>query len=484
MQRRLPPRMSVAATRVLRLAGFVVLTAGATLLAVLVFVLQQRPDLQPWHEIELEGEFSAAMGAGTFADYLAVEERLFRQLDRRVYGLLPPGSDASIERYRRHSLADPRRWPRNWNRSFEMPVEDPRIAVLLLHGMSDSPYSLRSTARALHARGAWVLGLRLPGHGTVPSALKSVRWEDMAAAVRLAARHLREATGGRRLYLVGYSAGGALAVHYALQGLQDRQQPRPAGLVLISPAIGVTPLAALAVWQARMGDLLGLDKLAWQDIKPEYDPFKYNSFAVNAGDQVYRLTAEISRLIERHRQAGDLHDLPPILAFQSAVDATVSASAVVEGLFERLPDDGHELMLFDINRQAGMEPVLAQDPKRDFGHLLEGHGLAYGLEVVTNRGREVVILDKPAGAAEFSLSSTGLAWPRQVFSLSHVALPFPGDDPLYGTGGGHGPGIHLGDLAFHGERGVLRISADDMLRQRWNPFYSLMERRITAFMGL
>ena len=482
--RRLALRMTRATTRLVRLAGLVLLVLVVALLTTFVIVMQDRPDLQPWHEVELDAEFTAETGARRFDDYLAAEERVFRQLDERVYGALPAGSDASIERYHRGSLADPRRWPRDWNRSFEMPVDDPRIAVLLLHGLSDSPYSLRGLAQTLHERGAWVLGLRLPGHGTVPAALKDVHWQDMAAALRLAVRHLREVAGKRRIYLVGYSTGGALAVRYALRGLQEREQPQPAGVVLISPAIGVTPLAALAVWQARIGDLLGLDKLAWQDIKPEYDPFKYNSFAVNAGDQIYRLTAEITRLIDQHRQAGDLQELPPILAFQSAVDATVSASAVVEGLFERLPSDGHELMLFDINRQADMEHVLASDPQKYFGHLLERRALPYGLEVVTNRGRDVVILDKPAGESEYAVSPTGLSWPRHVFSLSHVALPIRGDDPLYGTAGRPSPGIYLGDLAFHGERGVLQISAADMLRLRWNPFYSLMERRITAFMGL
>ena len=60
--------------------------------------------------------------------------------------------------------------------------------MLLLHGMSDAPYSLRALGEALHARGFHVLGLRLPGHGTAPSGLVTATWEDMAAAVALAAR--------------------------------------------------------------------------------------------------------------------------------------------------------------------------------------------------------------------------------------------------------------------------------------------------------
>lgn len=87
----------------------------------------------------------------------------------------------------------------------------------------------------------------------------------------------------------------------------------------------MTPAAALAVWQARLGHLLGLDKLAWNDILPKYEPFKYGSFAVNAGDGSYRITAEIQRLLGESEANGHIGGLPPILAFSSVIDATVSA---------------------------------------------------------------------------------------------------------------------------------------------------------------
>ena len=38
----------------------------------------------------------------------------------------------------------------------------------------------------------------------------------------------------------------------------------------------------------------------------------------------------------------------------------------------------------------------------------------------------------PALGAPATERALDLAWPRNVFSLSHVALPFPPDDPLYG----------------------------------------------------
>jgi alpha-beta hydrolase superfamily lysophospholipase len=80
-----------------------------------------------------------------------------------------------------------------------MPANTPELGVLLLHGMSDSPYSLRSTGQLLNNRGGYVIGLRVPGHGQAPSGLLHVEWEDMAAAVRLARNELREKSANRPL---------------------------------------------------------------------------------------------------------------------------------------------------------------------------------------------------------------------------------------------------------------------------------------------
>jgi hypothetical protein len=60
----------------------------------------------------------------------------------------------------------------------------------------------------------------------------------------------------------------------ALATLDDPTLPPVEKIVLISPAIGGSRLAALFVWQARLGHWLGLPKLAWKNILPEYNPFK------------------------------------------------------------------------------------------------------------------------------------------------------------------------------------------------------------------
>jgi len=277
-------------------------------------------------------------------------------------------------------------------------------------------------------------------------------------------------------------------VEHAVAAVEDPALTPVAGLVLISPAIGVTPLAALAVWQARLGSLLGLPKLAWNTILPELDPFKYSSFAVNAGDQVRQLTAAVSAGLDRLEAQGRLGELPPVLAFQSLADATVSSRAVVDRLFLRLQGAGHELVDFDLNRRAAAEALLRSDPKPSVAADLGERVLPFTLAFVTNESEtspDVVLRTKPAGSATSRERALGLSWPPGVFSLTHVALPFPSDDPLYGAPGApESPGIALGRAELRGERGLLALSPSELVRLRWNPFYDFLEARVVEALGL
>jgi len=456
-----------------------------TLLVAFVVYLGHRPDLSVWHTAKLDEEFTADSEIGSFEEYLKLEDRLFAQLSRRVYDNIEPGEETNINRYHRGSLTDPSGRPTNWNRSFEFPNTAAHAGVLLIHGLSDSPYSLHSIGEALSAEGAWVLGLRVPGHGTAPSGLVHSNWQDMEAAVHLAMGHLRARTPGRPTYIVGYSHGGALALLYVLETLADESLPKVDGLVLISPEIGISKLAAFAVWQSRLGRLLHLQKLLWKSVSPEYDPFKYGSFAVNAGDQAYRLTIEIQQRITREGNRGTLARMPSILAFQSVVDATVSAPALIEGLFNRLPQGGHELVLFDVNQHAVINPLLRDRTRDTLASLLVDKNLEFTVTFVTNMtetSSAMVARTYSAMSDEVTESPIAHVWPPQVYSLSHVALPFRPDDPLYGIA--ENPdyeGIRLGNIALRGERGVLRVDPCAFLRLRSNPFYDYLEKRTRDF---
>ena len=58
---------------------------------ILVFYLNDRPDLKVWHTARLDAEFTIDSGVQNFLDYVALEDRLFEQLDVKVYDQVEPG---------------------------------------------------------------------------------------------------------------------------------------------------------------------------------------------------------------------------------------------------------------------------------------------------------------------------------------------------------------------------------------------------------
>ena len=111
------------------------------LLVLGIYLLNQKPDLKVWHTARLDAEFTAASPVHSFAEYLALEKRLFAQLDNEVYDRIEPADRDLINRYNRGSLSDPGRRSPNWNRSFELTSDlsagKPKAGVLLIHGLSD-----------------------------------------------------------------------------------------------------------------------------------------------------------------------------------------------------------------------------------------------------------------------------------------------------------------------------------------------------------
>lgn len=441
------------------------------------------PTLEAWHTDKLDAEFTTGKSADirSFADYLQLEDELFEQLQREVYAHTDTGPDYALVRYSAGSAADPQQRQPNWNRSFELTVDEPVGGVLLLHGMSDSPYSLRALGKTLNEHDYHVIGLRLPGHGTAPSGLASVSWQDMGAAVKLAMEHLGARLGQKPIHIIGYSTGAPLALDYVLDA-ERSGVVMPASLVLISPAVGISPAAALATWKRRLSLLPGLGGLAWLQILPEFDPYKYNSFPTNAAEQVHLLTRSVARRIAARSQSSPKTEFPPIMVFKSAIDATVSTDAVIDNLFAHLVANRHELVLFDINRFAIKTSLLISDPAVLTPRVTDNGTLPFRVTLVGNEnpGTTTVVArhKAPFSSGFSSIEPLPLVWPRGVISLSHVALPFPTDDPLYGQRAPDNEDVlFLGDMAIKGERGLLKLPSDWLLRLRFNPFYSYLEWR-------
>jgi pimeloyl-ACP methyl ester carboxylesterase len=237
-----------------------------TLLLAWAFESRSLPALHRWHTVVLDSEFTAcdATPQSTLRDYLDQEARLFEELREKVYQRVEDTDALIYSRYRAGGIQDPDWQQHNWNRTFELVPSHIRGGALLLHGLTDSPYSLRRIGELLYAKGFYVLGLRLPGHGTIPGALTQVHWEDWVAASRIGARHVRERIGPTQPFIIaGYSNGGALSVRYALDALTEADLPVPDRLLLFSPEIGIEPLAGIADSHEVLSFLPYFEQFKW-----------------------------------------------------------------------------------------------------------------------------------------------------------------------------------------------------------------------------
>jgi carboxylesterase len=115
-----------------------------------------------------------------------------------------------------------------------------RIGVLLCHGFTGTPQSLRPWGRYLADRGLTVSVPLLPGHGTRWQDMQVTGWQDWYAEVD---RALRELTAScERVFVGGLSMGGGLALRLAA-----RHGDEVAGVMVVNPSVKADSLQLKAV---------------------------------------------------------------------------------------------------------------------------------------------------------------------------------------------------------------------------------------------
>lgn len=486
-RRRKPFVKRVAA--VIRWTIAALIAIALLLLALRAYNVSNGPPLQLWHTYVPPELSAAGIDRADWQTWLAHENTVFADVRANVTDRLPPSARIASNRYFAGSPLYPPRFDHDWNRSYVLRPSGPPVgAVVLLHGLTDAPYSLRHVAQRYVEHGFVAVGIRLPGHGTVPAALTSVDWETWMAATRLAVREARRLVGpDKPLDLVGYSNGGALALKYAMDAIENGQLAHARQIILFSPMVGITRYARFAGFAELPALLPAFAKAAWLDIVPEFNPFKYNSFPVNGARQSHRLTAALQAQIVRLGRGGKLAALPPVLTFQSVTDFTVSTPAILQSLYAWLPANGSELVLFDVNRNA--KPGVLANPSAlaALQQMMPALPLRYRLTVIGNASGDAHVSERvvDAGRTVARYRPLALVYPQNIFSLSHVAVPFPPDDPLYGfapAAGDHPEfGVALGSLIVRAERGVLNVSLDALFRIGSNPFFPYVLERLDGW---
>jgi len=205
------------------------------------------------------------------------------------------------------------------------------IGVLLCHGFTGTPQSLRPWADHLAAAGYTVRLPRLPGHGTTWQELNRTRWEDWYSCADATFRELHERCAA--VVVCGLSMGGTLGL-----ALAQNHGPRVSGLVLVNPAVKFED------WRVRLLPVLkhvvGSFEAIGNDIKkPGVTELAYTRTPLKAG----------------HSQLGTfpaiIRDLPevtqPVLLLHSPNDHTVPPSSSALILSRISSQDVTEILLED-----------------------------------------------------------------------------------------------------------------------------------------
>ena len=198
---------------------------------------------------------------------------------------------------------------------------------------------------------------------------------------------------------------------------------------------------------------------------------------MNASLQAWLVTQSVERQLSKLHQAGRMKEMPPILAMQSVVDSTIIVPKLISALFDRLTAASSELFLFDINRMEKLSNLFNLSFEREIIPQLQRTDLPYTLSIMKNvnaDSRKIVVQTRHGESWQESV--TDMSWPAGVGSLSHLAVPWPPEDTIYGTQEATAAsGLALGTLSLRAEPSAVLLSSSLFFRCRNNPFYHFME---------
>ncbi|GAA0470156.1 alpha/beta fold hydrolase [Streptomyces sp. NPDC046215] len=205
------------------------------------------------------------------------------------------------------------------------------VGVLVCHGFTGSPQSVRPWAESLAERGLSVSLPLLPGHGTRWQDMQLTGWQDWYAEVDRALRELRERCS--EVFVCGLSMGGALALRLAA-----KHGAAISGVVLVNPANKVHGLAAKALPVVRhlMPTTAGI---ASDIAKPGAEELGYDRVPLHAAYSFRRFLQQLDAELPEVTQplllmhSPEDHVVPP--ADSARILARVSSRDLTERLLER-----------------------------------------------------------------------------------------------------------------------------------------------------
>ena len=184
--------------------------------------------------------------------------------------------------------------------------------VLLCHGFTGSPHSLRPWAEYLAGAGLSVSLPRLPGHGTTWQEMSRTRWEDWYAEVDRGYEELRGRSG--EIFVMGLSMGGCLALRMA-----ELRGSGVSGLVLVNPSLAA---------DSKLFILAPLLKLVIPSLKGVGSDIKKEGVRELAYDRVPVRAAATLPALWRLTQSRLGEVTQPVLFYRSAADHVVGPASM------------------------------------------------------------------------------------------------------------------------------------------------------------
>ncbi len=180
-------------------------------------------------------------------------------------------------------------------------------AILLAHGLGDSPFSFTDISDSLAEQGFFVQVVLLPGHGSNPRHMEMVKYQDWQLMIDHYAKLLKQQYD--EVWLGGFSTGGNLVSIHALdnQGVD--------GLMLFSPGFQTTTPVL-----EKLTPLAAIFTEGW--FTEESNLAKYNS-----GLLVSALAYSESAKVFRNKVAGQKLDIPVMLVVSEA-DSVIDSNAL------------------------------------------------------------------------------------------------------------------------------------------------------------
>jgi esterase/lipase len=328
---------------------------------------------------------------------------------------------------------------------------------LLVHGLTDSPYLMRSISQSLSQANpcSLIRAVLLPGHGTIVGDTLDMQYKDWNRIVEYGVNTFQTDATISELYLVGFSTGTSLSINYIKQHPEtniNNRNDKIKGLVLLSVAVKAHDSKAwLAPWVSIVEN--------WDSTFKEQDAARYESFSYNAGGQFYTLTKDMT-------EAEYILDVPVLMAV-SADDQTINANAA-RTFFCQARNERRALIWYQ-----SIDPSINTEIAND----------------ASQQCKQIINVQLDTLEPQF-----------KTVNLAHTALSIQPDDPHYGVKGKYHQCKKYADKdkvleacqnndqkSVFGENNVDKLKGDIkpsytyLRRGTFNPDYAHLESRILCF---